>query len=182
MLPVPCSDFWYVLTLAQWGQGTVTGSTGICYVYHIVDNVCGGWVVQSGIMWNEPEGGGFMLRADDISGGSPDIALPATVDAEQEDLGGPEIRRILRREFQVYGKPECEGLVGLSVSHLYNLRHSVSYQRRRVQVAPPGYLPYFGKSGGFSRKPNLRVPSNRLIRFPCRGRNKYLFLHHVPVR
>jgi hypothetical protein len=63
-----------------------------------------------------------------------DIALLAKVDAAHEDLSGPAIRRILLREFSVYGKPEFERLAGLSVSHLYNLRHSVSYGRRRVQV------------------------------------------------
>ncbi len=67
---------------------------------------------------------------------SSDIALLAKVDAAHEDLSGPAIRRILQREFQVYGKPEFERLAGLSVSHLYNLRHSVSYRRRRVQVEP----------------------------------------------
>jgi hypothetical protein len=65
---------------------------------------------------------------------STDIALLAQVDAAHEDLSGPAIRRILKREYTVYQKPEFERLAGLSVSHLYNLRRSVAYRRRRVRV------------------------------------------------
>ena len=66
---------------------------------------------------------------------STDIALLAKVDAAHEDLSGPAICRILRREYTVYGKAEFERLAELSVSHLYNLRATVSYRRRRVKVA-----------------------------------------------
>jgi hypothetical protein len=65
---------------------------------------------------------------------SCDIALLARVDAAHEDLSGPAIRRILQREYTVYGKAEFERLAGLSVSHLYNLRRSLAYRRRRVRV------------------------------------------------
>ncbi len=37
---------------------------------------------------------------------SVDIALLAQVDAAHEDLSGPAIRRILQREYAVYGKAE----------------------------------------------------------------------------
>jgi len=67
---------------------------------------------------------------------SVDIALLAQVDTAHEDLSGPAIRRILQREYEVYGKAEFERLAGLSVSHLYNLRRSVAYRRRRVRVQP----------------------------------------------
>jgi hypothetical protein len=67
---------------------------------------------------------------------SADIALLAQVDAAHEDLSGPAIRRILQREYTVHGKAEFERLAHLSVSHLYNLRHSVAYRRRRVRVPP----------------------------------------------
>ena len=68
--------------------------------------------------------------------GSSDIALLAKVDAAHEDMSGPAIRRILQREYSVYGKAEFERLAGLSVSHLYNLRRSLAYRRRRVRVQP----------------------------------------------
>ena len=65
---------------------------------------------------------------------SVDIGLLAQVDAAHEDLSGPAIRRILQREYAVYGKAEFERLAKLSVSHLYNLRRSAAYRRRRVRV------------------------------------------------
>src|ERR1700680_1314584 len=63
-----------------------------------------------------------------------DVSLLAAVDAAHEDLSGPAVRRILQREFQIFGKSEYQRLAGISVSHLYNLRHSVRYQNQRVVV------------------------------------------------
>jgi hypothetical protein len=67
---------------------------------------------------------------------SSDVGLLAQVDAAHDDLSGPAIRRILQREYTVFGKAEFERLSSLSVSHLYNLRRSVAYRRRRVRVQP----------------------------------------------
>lgn len=66
--------------------------------------------------------------------GSSDIALLVKVDAALEALSGPADRWILQREYGVFHKPEFKRLAGLSVSHLYNLRRTVSYRRRRVRV------------------------------------------------
>ena len=63
-----------------------------------------------------------------------DIALLAAVDAAHEDLSGPAVRHILQREYQVFGQPQYERLAEISVSHLYNLRRSVTYRNQRVQV------------------------------------------------
>lgn len=63
-----------------------------------------------------------------------DIALLAAVDEVHEDLSGPAARRVLEREYEVFGKPEYERLADLSVSHLYNLRGSAAYRRHRVRV------------------------------------------------
>ena len=63
-----------------------------------------------------------------------DVALLAETDTAHENLSGPAIRHILHREFAVYGKATYERLAGISVSHLYNLRHSERYRRCRVQV------------------------------------------------
>ena len=63
-----------------------------------------------------------------------DIALLAAADAAHEDLSGPAVRHILQREYQVFGQPEYERLAEISVSHLYNLRRSVTYRNQRVQV------------------------------------------------
>ena len=61
-----------------------------------------------------------------------DITLLAGVDAAHEDLSGPAARRVMQREHEVYGKVEYERLAGISVSHIYNLRHSKVYGNQRV--------------------------------------------------
>jgi hypothetical protein len=63
-----------------------------------------------------------------------DIRLLASVDAAHEDLSGPGVRRILQREFTVFGKPEFENLAGISASHIYNLRDSKAYASVRVHM------------------------------------------------
>lgn len=65
---------------------------------------------------------------------APDIALLAIVDSAHEDLSGPAVRRILQREYEVFGKQEFAQLSELSVSHLYNLRRSATYRNHRVRV------------------------------------------------
>jgi len=67
---------------------------------------------------------------------STDIALLARVDAAHGDLSGPAVRRILQREYQVYGQAQFQRLADLSVAHFYNLRRSEAYRRRRIRVQP----------------------------------------------
>jgi hypothetical protein len=62
------------------------------------------------------------------------IALLAEVDAAHEDLSGPAVRHLLERAWLVFGDPRCERLATISVSHIYNLRRSAAYRRRRVRV------------------------------------------------
>jgi hypothetical protein len=61
-----------------------------------------------------------------------DLELLATVDAAHENLSGPATRRILEREYRLYGKPEFERLSTISVAHLYNLRQQPRYRERRL--------------------------------------------------
>ena len=63
-----------------------------------------------------------------------DVALLAETDTAHEDLSGPAIRHILHREFVLYENGAYERLATISVSHLYNLRHSERYRRCRVRV------------------------------------------------
>ena len=65
-----------------------------------------------------------------------DIVLLAATDAAHEDLSGPALRRILHREFVVFGRTDYQRLAGISVSHLYNLRQSTVYRNQRVRVQP----------------------------------------------
>src|ERR1035441_8120739 len=63
-----------------------------------------------------------------------DIRLLASVDGAHEDLSGPGVRRILQREFAVFGKPEFRNLAAISASHIYNLRDSKTYASVRVHI------------------------------------------------
>ena len=65
---------------------------------------------------------------------APDIALLAAVDAAHQDLSGAAIRRILQREYRLFGQQPYQRLAAISVSHLYNLRRSRTYRRQRVRV------------------------------------------------
>jgi transposase InsO family protein len=66
-----------------------------------------------------------------------DIALLAAVDEAHETLSGPATRHILKREFEVYGKPEFERLARLSNGHLYNLRRTPRYGLRSFEKTRP---------------------------------------------
>jgi transposase InsO family protein len=61
-----------------------------------------------------------------------DVELLALVDEAHENLSGPATRRILEREYQLYGKPEYARLATISVAHLYNLRRQPRYRERRL--------------------------------------------------
>lgn len=63
-----------------------------------------------------------------------DARLLAEVDAAHEDLSGPAVKRILRREHEVFGRQQYQRLAEISVSHLYNLRRSKAYRKVRVRV------------------------------------------------
>jgi IS30 family transposase len=60
-----------------------------------------------------------------------DIELLAMVDEAHDNLSGPATRRILEREYRLYGKCEFKRLASISVSHLYNLRQQSRYRERR---------------------------------------------------
>jgi transposase InsO family protein len=65
-----------------------------------------------------------------------DLALLVEVDRAHDWLSGPATRRILQREWHVFGKREYARLAEISVAHLYNLRHSVAYRRQAVEFKP----------------------------------------------
>jgi hypothetical protein len=75
-----------------------------------------------------------------------DIVLLSQVDAAPEDLSGPALRRILWREYTVYGKSEFERLAGISVSHLYNLTAVAAVSKTAGQGGTPA-----GQPGGHRR-------------------------------
>ena len=65
-----------------------------------------------------------------------DIRLLADVDRVHERLSGPATCCILRREWEQFGQKEYERLAGVSVAHLYNLRHSAGYRKYAAVFEP----------------------------------------------
>lgn len=61
-----------------------------------------------------------------------DVLLLAELDRAFGTMSGPATAHLLQRAFSHYGDGRYERLSQLSVSHLYNLRASPLYQRRRV--------------------------------------------------
>ena len=64
-----------------------------------------------------------------------DLELLIEVDRAHQRLNGPATRRILEREWHVFGKREYARLAEISVAHLYNLRHSVGYRQRAAEFS-----------------------------------------------
>jgi len=107
-----------------------------------------------------------------------DIELLAEVDTAHQGLSGAAVRRLLKRGFEVFGDVRYQRLANISVSHIYNLRHTEAYRRRRTVyratqsttvsiaerrcpapeagagLAARGY----GTSGGSSRRQGWAVP------------------------
>lgn len=59
-----------------------------------------------------------------------DISLLAEVDLAHDQLSGPATKKILEREFVRFGKKLFARLACLSVSHLYNMRHTFGYREK----------------------------------------------------
>ena len=66
-----------------------------------------------------------------------DVRLLAEVDAALGQRCGPATRAVLRRQFEVFGDGRFERLAGLSNGHLYNLRQSRTYRRKRTVYQDP---------------------------------------------
>jgi transposase InsO family protein len=65
-----------------------------------------------------------------------DVELLAEVDRAHGWLSGPATVRILKREYEQYGKREYARLAKISVAHLYNLRGSVRYRKLAAEWKP----------------------------------------------
>lgn len=94
-----------------------------------ITRLIGQWMQSRSIQANLPLRRRFPSRYT-----AQDCAQLAEVDLAHDGLSGPAVRRILRREYEVFGKQEYQQLAQISVSHLYNLRRSKAYRKIRVQV------------------------------------------------
>lgn len=63
-----------------------------------------------------------------------DVLLLAEIDALHGSLSGPTTRKLCERAYAVFGDDRYIRLAGISNGHLYNLRQSQIYQRRRGPV------------------------------------------------
>jgi len=57
-----------------------------------------------------------------------EVQLLARTDELHDWLSGPATKKIMEREYEVYGHTEFGNICRISVSHLYNLRRSKSYR------------------------------------------------------
>ena len=60
-----------------------------------------------------------------------DIALLAKMDERYDTPSGAVIKKLCERAFSVFDEIEYENIANISVSHLYNLRHSRGYLKQR---------------------------------------------------
>jgi len=63
-----------------------------------------------------------------------DIHLLVQLDELHGTLSGPATKKLCERAWQVFEQVEYQRLAGISVAHLYNLRHSTPYSRQRGSV------------------------------------------------
>lgn len=59
--------------------------------------------------------------------GAEDIALLVKTDNAHSRIAGPATKKILEREYGVFGRNEYERIKNISVSHIYNLRQTRQY-------------------------------------------------------
>lgn len=60
-----------------------------------------------------------------------DIRLLAVMDERHHQPSGPVLKKLCERAYTRFDQPEYQRLAGISVSHLYNLRGTRTYQRQR---------------------------------------------------
>jgi hypothetical protein len=63
-----------------------------------------------------------------------DIRLLASMDERHGQPSGPVLKKLCERAYKRFDQPEYQRLAAISVSHLYNLRQSKTYQRQRCTL------------------------------------------------
>ena len=63
-----------------------------------------------------------------------DIGLLAAMDERHDTPCGPAVKKLCERACTVFGQSEYTALASISVSHLYNLRKSTPYTKRRRHI------------------------------------------------
>ena len=60
-----------------------------------------------------------------------DVKILVQMDERHDTPSGPAVKKLCERAFMLFGDENYERLSNISVSHLYNLRHSAGYKKRR---------------------------------------------------
>jgi len=109
-----------------------------------------------------------------------DSELLAAVDEAHGTLSGPATRRILEREYAVFGDARYQRLAGISAAHIYNLRRSPVYGKRRVsyQATKPTRV---GIGERRAPQPNGRPGYLRVDTVHQGDREAGLGLYHINV-
>lgn len=81
-----------------------------------------------------------------------DIKLLAQMDERHDTPSGPAVKKLCERAFELFGEENYMRLTNISISHLYNLRHSTDYQKRRRHFEKTHSNK--GSTIGERRKPN----------------------------
>jgi len=84
------------------------------------------WLKHGRLRPNASAGNGFTRKYTDA-----DRRLLAKLDELHETLSGQATKKLCERAWRLFDLPAYQRLSGISVSHLYNLRHSSTYQRAR---------------------------------------------------
>lgn len=66
--------------------------------------------------------------------GPTDIALLIKTDNLHKRLSGPATKKILEREYKLFGKAEYRNISQISSSHIYNLRETRQYQSHSLTI------------------------------------------------
>ena len=66
-----------------------------------------------------------------------EVGLLAVTDELHGWLSGPATKRIMEREYEVYGHAQFKNISGISIAQIYNLRHSKRYRAKRYTHTKP---------------------------------------------
>lgn len=78
------------------------------------------------VEWHPCRSNGFSMTY-----GRNEVRLLAEMDTRHEDICGHAIKKLCERAYNIFDQPEYKTLANISVSHLYNPRHSKRYQKQR---------------------------------------------------
>ena len=118
-------------TLSKPDKGTV-----LSFLVHVsgyspiqVERLVKTWLKYGQLRPNTSAGNGFTRKYTDA-----DRRLLAEWDERHETLSGQATKKLCERAWRIFDLPAYQRLAGISVSHLYNLRHSSTYPRARRTV------------------------------------------------